>query len=86
MAEIDGRRRPDDMARQWQLLAERRREHLLALYRSGRWRKYYSEDQMMAQMRDLVRVINEWGEYGDGKQPSACAPADAPAPLPPSAQ
>jgi uncharacterized repeat protein (TIGR03809 family) len=77
MAEIHSRRRPDDMARQWQLLAERRREHLLALYRSGRWRKYYSEDQMMAQMRDLVRAINEWGAFGDGKRPSDAEGATA---------
>ncbi|MBN8920992.1 MAG: TIGR03809 family protein [Rhizobiales bacterium] len=70
MTEASGGRRPVDIARQWRSLAERRREHLLSLYRSGRWRKYYSEDQMIAQMRDLVRTINAWDEVGrDGSVP-----------------
>jgi uncharacterized repeat protein (TIGR03809 family) len=54
-------RRPDQIARQWQGLAERRRQHLLELYRTGRWRRYYSEDQMMAQMRDASRDVQWWG-------------------------
>jgi hypothetical protein len=61
------------MAQQWRSLAERRREHLLRLYRTGRWRKYYSEEQIMAQMRDVVREINEWEHYdhddGNGGAP-----------------
>ncbi|MBX6424917.1 MAG: TIGR03809 family protein [Variibacter sp.] len=61
----------DDMARRWRSLAERRRAHLLALYRSGRWRKYYSEDQIMAQMRDLVREINAWRAVGREHGPTA---------------
>jgi uncharacterized repeat protein (TIGR03809 family) len=52
---------PDQIARQWQGLAERRRQHLLELYRTGRWRRYYSEDQMMAQMRDASRDVQWWG-------------------------
>jgi hypothetical protein len=36
-------RTPDEVARQWQVLAERRRQHLLQLYWSGRWRRYRSE-------------------------------------------
>ena len=67
--------RSEEMARRWQSLAERRRQHLLELYRSGRWRRYYSEDQLMAQMRDAVRGVEQWGHLtgaaGSGDQPRA---------------
>jgi uncharacterized repeat protein (TIGR03809 family) len=53
-------RRPDEIARQWQGLAERRRQHLLELYWSGRWRRYYSEHEMMVQMRDADRDVRWW--------------------------
>ncbi|MCC7346910.1 MAG: TIGR03809 family protein [Variibacter sp.] len=55
-------RTPDEMARRWQELAERRRAHLLEIYRSGRWRLYYTEDQLMAQMRDAVHCAEEWSQ------------------------
>lgn len=71
MPDAPERRTSDELAQQWQLLAERRRQHLLALYRSGRWRKYYSEEQMMAQMRELVRAINAWGECAHANAPAA---------------
>jgi uncharacterized repeat protein (TIGR03809 family) len=61
VSEIEQPHSRDEMARRWQSLAERRRQHLLELYRSGRWRRYYSEDQLMAQMRDAVRGVEQWG-------------------------
>jgi uncharacterized repeat protein (TIGR03809 family) len=69
----NGPRAADDLARQWQLLAERRRQHLLDLHRSGRWRLYYTEEQLTAQMREAMRNIEEWGAI-TGDEP---APADA---------
>ena len=65
-------RTTQEIALQWQRLAERRREHLLELYRSGRWRRYYTEDQIMSLMRDTVRNIEEWGEIS-GEQPARAA-------------
>jgi uncharacterized repeat protein (TIGR03809 family) len=59
-----------EMARKWQDLAERRRRHLLEMYRSGRWRRYYTEEQLMAQMRDAVRGIEHWSLLS-GKSPVA---------------
>ena len=60
MSETVTRRRPEEVVRQWQALAERRREYLLDLYYSGRWRRYYREDQMLAQMRESIRHIEQW--------------------------
>lgn len=59
---------PQEMARRWQELAERQRRHLLELYRSGRWRHYYTEEQLTAQMRDAVRSIERWSAV-TGKPP-----------------
>jgi uncharacterized repeat protein (TIGR03809 family) len=59
------------MAKQWQLLAERRRKHLLELYRSGRWRRYYSEERLMTKMREAVRDIEDWTAVGDSAQEQA---------------
>lgn len=58
----------DEIARGWQVLAERRRNHLLELYRTGRWRRYYSEDQLMAEMRDAGREIRGWSAIGGGDE------------------
>lgn len=60
-----------DIARRWQALAERRRRHLIDLYRSGRWRLYYTEEQLMAHMRDAVRNIEEWSAVTGDKPAEA---------------
>jgi len=59
-----------DMARRWQGLAERRRKHLIEMYRTGRWRHYYTEEQLTAQMRDAVRDIGRWSA-ASGEPPAA---------------
>ena len=73
MAEPGRPRKGSDVARRWQILAERRRNHLLELYRTGRWRRYYSEDQLMAEMRDAVREIRGWTAIGRGPEPASPA-------------
>lgn len=60
MGEHSRPRRPDELAKAWQALAERRREHLLRMYGNGRWRRYFSEERVMAYMRDTVRDIEGW--------------------------
>ncbi|HEX2217141.1 MAG TPA: TIGR03809 family protein [Xanthobacteraceae bacterium] len=70
MSERREPRSAHELARQWQSLAERRRAHLLELHRSGRWRRYYTEEQLTAQMREAVRSIEEWGAHtGQPVQP-----------------
>jgi uncharacterized repeat protein (TIGR03809 family) len=49
-----------EIAKHWQALAERRRQHLLQLHRSGRWRRYYTEEQLIALMRDAIRNVEQW--------------------------
>ena len=60
MSQERGPRSARDINKHWQSLAERRRLHLLDLYRSGRWRRYYTEDQIRSQMREVMRAIEGW--------------------------
>jgi uncharacterized repeat protein (TIGR03809 family) len=52
--------RTEEIARKWMLLAERRRDHLEELHRTGRWRKYFSEDKLISLKRATERTIQEW--------------------------
>jgi len=51
----------DEVAKKWHALAKRRREHFVELYRSGRWRRYYTEEAFLARMREVVQGAEEWG-------------------------
>jgi uncharacterized repeat protein (TIGR03809 family) len=49
-----------DTVRKWHSLAERRRRHFVELYRSDRWRRYYTEEAFLAQMRDVIQSVEVW--------------------------
>lgn len=49
-----------ETTRKWRALAERRQAHLIDLYRSGRWRLYYSEVDFFVRMREAVRAVERW--------------------------
>jgi uncharacterized repeat protein (TIGR03809 family) len=53
-------RSTEDLARRWHALAERRRQHFAELYDSGRWRKYYREQNFLSQMRETARMAEAW--------------------------
>jgi uncharacterized repeat protein (TIGR03809 family) len=63
----------DELAQKWRELADRRREHFVDLYHSGRWRHYYSEEQFVAQMREVIRAAEDWARL---TQPHAVVPAE----------
>ena len=52
----------EEVAQKWRALAERRRAYFLELYRSGRWRHYYSEEQFLARMRETIWLSERWAE------------------------
>ena len=52
--------RTEEIARKWLSLAERRRDHLEDLYRTGRFRKYFSEEKLLTLRRATERTITEW--------------------------
>lgn len=49
-----------DSVRKWHSLAERRRRHFVELYRSERWRRYYTEESFAEQMRDVIHNVEVW--------------------------
>ena len=50
----------DSVARRWHALAERRREHLIELRESGRWRHYYTSEQLLEVLREAVNARDAW--------------------------
>lgn len=46
----------------WRALAERRLEHMTALYESGRWRRYYTEERFMRIILDTRAAAAAWGQ------------------------
>jgi uncharacterized repeat protein (TIGR03809 family) len=49
-----------EITRKGRDLAERRRVHLVDLYDSGRWKHYYTEGELLARMREAIRMVETW--------------------------
>ena len=48
------------IALKWRNIAERRRNHYLDLYKSGRWKHYYTDDEFLIEMRQAVAISDRW--------------------------
>jgi len=44
----------------WRALAERRLEHMTVLYESGRWQRYFSEEQFIGVIRETRAAVDVW--------------------------
>jgi uncharacterized repeat protein (TIGR03809 family) len=55
-------RLPVETTRKWHALAERRRAYFVELYRSGRWRRYYTEDAFLAHLREVTDDVAVWAK------------------------
>lgn len=75
MPEQIPRRMSAEITRQWRALAEQRRAHFVELYDSGRWRHYYTEEQLLARMREAIRLAETWERLA--KAPDDPAPVAA---------
>ena len=53
-------RTPVESVRKWHSLAERRRRHFVELYRSERWKRYYTEEAFRSQMREVIQNVEIW--------------------------
>ena len=51
-----------DAVRKWHALAERRRRHYVELYRSERWRRYFTEEAFLLHMRDVIQNVETWAK------------------------
>jgi hypothetical protein len=50
----------DNIARRWLALAERREQYLIELSASGRWRLYFSQLELEAEMRKAALTRDQW--------------------------
>ena len=50
----------DKLAQKWRDLAERRRDHIIELYDTGRWKHYYTEQELVASLREANQLIETW--------------------------
>jgi hypothetical protein len=60
MPAVQGAARLNVITRQWRDLAERRLAYFDALYRSGRWRHYYTQEQFALRMLDVIKAARAW--------------------------
>ncbi len=68
------------VALKWRDLAERRRAHFIDLYRSGRWRHYYTNEEFLAEMRDAIAIAQRWAKIAprpEERPQQAAAPQKA---------
>jgi uncharacterized repeat protein (TIGR03809 family) len=52
----------DEVALKWRALAERRKADFIALYQSGRWKHYYTEEKFLLRLREAIRTSERWAE------------------------
>jgi len=57
--------RLDEIAAKWRDLAERRLAYFTELYRSGRWRHYYTHELFARRMLDVIAAAKKWAELAD---------------------
>ena len=52
----------EQTSRKWRALADRRCADLAELFQSGRWKRYYTEEQFLHRLRDAIRASERWAE------------------------
>jgi uncharacterized repeat protein (TIGR03809 family) len=52
----------NDAAQKWRALAERHRAYFVELYHTGRWKRYYGEEQFLLKMREAMNASDRWAE------------------------
>jgi uncharacterized repeat protein (TIGR03809 family) len=55
----------DEISNKWRNLADRRLAYFTELYRSGRWKHYYTEENFASRMRDVIKAAKDWAELAD---------------------
>ena len=82
---VDGHahRRFCAIAQKWRALAERRHDHFGELYRSGRWKFYYTEEEFVLRLRAVKSIVERWAAVAprpsDEHKPQGAVPQADPA-------
>jgi uncharacterized repeat protein (TIGR03809 family) len=76
--------RPDvacsrELAARWCALAERRLDHLTELFQSGRWRRYYTEQSLLDDIRHAKAAVQAWKALSAAEpEPVSIVPSQTP--------
>jgi uncharacterized repeat protein (TIGR03809 family) len=62
MQALPSRPRLEQIALKWHDLAQRRLDYYTELYRSGRWRHYYTQERFAVRMLDVINAAKKWRE------------------------
>lgn len=60
MQALPSRQRLEQIALKWHDLAQRRLDYYTELYRSGRWRHYYTQERFAVRMLDVINAARKW--------------------------
>jgi hypothetical protein len=67
--------RLDRIALKWHDLAQRRLDYYTELYRSGRWRHYYTQERFALRMLDVISAAKKFGALAGLESEAAVRPA-----------
>jgi len=65
----------DAVARNWLFLVERRRAHLIELFETGRWTHYFTEAELLAELRAANVARDRFAKVA-GYEPPDAAPSN----------
>jgi uncharacterized repeat protein (TIGR03809 family) len=65
MPKTPGAPRLDEIIHKWRDLADRRLDYFTELYRSGRWKHYYTRERFATRMLDVIKAVKVWGELAE---------------------
>ena len=57
----------------WRDLAEKRLDHHIELYQTGRWQRYYNETEFLTMIRELVNAVEAWRQLAPREQAKSSA-------------
>ena len=76
MPAVQGANRLNEIALQWHDLASRRLAYFIALYDSGRWKRYYTQESFTLRISDAIKAKKIWGELAGRAVAEDTAPRD----------
>jgi uncharacterized repeat protein (TIGR03809 family) len=56
-----------ELADRWKALTQARLEYLINLFESGRWRRFYSEADLMENIREAKLAVETWRGLSTGE-------------------
>ena len=71
---LQATRKWERIALKWRNLAEQRRDHHVDLYKSGRWKHYYTDEEFLTEMRQAVALAERWAEIAPSGEERGARP------------